>query len=528
MFTNRTILTLIVCAATLCATAQESRTERLPGSEPTDVRSSETRRTLSSNPTADSVLNIRTTIRTYVDTLRIISMHTDTLRQAAELDPNDRRGHYVELHAGAGLGSVEGLGESKYGFIRRDLQHATASGYEKAGLSGVVQLQYAYFFHPSVGIGIGAWLANYTSHGTLSGEFVYPRTATMLDSDNEPYEHHAAIGAWDERQTVHTVGVPVSLQFQAWGKKRGAAGFFFDLGAAPVYTVKSNYHVLSGNIEHYGRYEQWAMTGKPAPELHDVKEFHSITYNGQQAALDVKRFSATAFVDLGLLIRMSQHTDLLLGIYAHYTFLDIQNASLTDIGWKTDDFPNLDMQPYNGILATNCIKGQLHPAEAGVKLGLHWHTPAKPKQHYTYEQHMDTTVRLAERRDTVIIEKVETLSRTEQVQQQIDKLNRIYFAFDSYALNEESKQFLAAIAQQLNTVPNKIVIGGHASKEGTKRHNEQLALNRALTVRRYLISLGVDAKRMIAKEYGSTVPNAINTHNEMSLDRRVEIILQDE
>ena len=548
MFTNRTLLTFIACAATLCISAQDHRTERMSGQEPTDISRSETRQGITGNNSADSVISIRTyEIRTYIDTLRTITMRTDTIRKVANADPNDRKGHYVELHAGVGYGSVMGLGSLDKMLLSREMRYFNAKAQESAGLSGVVQLQYACFFHPSVGIGIGAWMANYTSYSTIDGEFVLPRSAKVIDSSGEPYEHHATISDWRERHTLHTIGVPISLQFQAWGKKRGAAGFFFDLGIAPAYTLLTkdnlltNYHVLSGTVEHWGRYPQWATDGVPAPELHQQHEFQTESYADKKSGLTIKKFTATAFFDIALLIRMSRHTDLLLGVYGQYTFLDIQDArdpetgDLPEIGWKTDAFPNLNMPPYNGMLASrwmdkdkNIMSGNLHPVEAGVKIGLHWHTPFKPKQRFSYEQHMDTTIQLVERHDSIVNERIETLSRAEHIQRQLDKLNRIYFAFDSYALTDDTKQFLADIAAQLQTIPNKVIIGGHASKEGTRRHNEQLAVNRALAVRRYLISLGIEPKRLIAKDYGSTVPNAINTGNEMSLDRRVEIIVLDE
>ena len=559
MFTNRTLIVILTLAASLPALAQRSRTERLAGQEPTEVRHSETRRGIETTGTADSLIEINDLeIRTFVDTLRIIALRTDTIDQTAAQDPNDRRGNYVELHAGGGLGSVTGweyvsipmFGYNGKDFFKKNLPVYELHAQQSAGVSGVAQLQYVCFFHPSVGIGIGGWLASYTSYGTIRGNYVYPVSGANKDSDGEPYEHHADIKAWRERQTIHTVGIPISLQFQGWGKKRGAAGFFFDLGVAPVYTMVdcpylTNYHILEGEIEHWGNYPQWGPGDGSGPELHESHEFKVIKdYPGQKGRLTIRQFAATAFFDLGLLIRLSRHTDLLLGVYGHYSLFDIQTATAQELGWKTNEFPNVVMASYNGMLTglwqeenadknINNINNNtgalpIRPIQAGVKIGLHWHAPFKPKQKFSYEQHLDTAIQLAQRVDTLITSRVETISRTEQVQQQVDKLNRIYFAFDSYALNDDTKQFLAAIAEQLKTIPNKIIIGGHASKEGTQRHNEQLALNRALAVRRYLISLGIDPKRMLAKEYGSTVPNAINTRNEISLDRRVEIIVVDE
>lgn len=521
MCCKRTIIALLILGVTVGLQAQEV----LKGHELTEVRHSEQRHTLPGDiHSVDSLVEVRMLdVRTYVDTIRKVEPHEYTFTQPA--DSMCRRGHYVEIHAGAGIGNVG------YGLLRKDLTHATATGHEQAGISGVVQLQYAYFFVPFVGIGIGAWLDNYTSHGYLQGDFVYP---DQWDSDTDPsdpskpseqYEHHTEVKNWHERQTIHTVGVPISIQFQAWGKRQ-KAGFFMALGAAPTYTVKTDYRVVTGEIEHWGMYRGNA-------EVHNMHEFGSIDYAGTTGKQQIRSFSATPFIDLGLLVKMSPHTDLLLGIYGHYTLLNMQSATLTDIGWKDDRFPKLDVQEYNGILATNCLdnNGALHPWQAGVKIGLHWHSIGKPRT--TKVMRNDTTLQTVERYDSVWATRIDTLERqlmtpAERVQRQIDRLNRIYFAFDSHELSPESMRFLDQIAEQLKTIPNKVLIGGHASKEGTRAHNARLAKYRALMVKYYLVDQGIPATRMKVKDYGSSVHNAINLSDDLSLDRRVEIIVIDE
>ena len=526
MCTKRTLFTLFALMAAWTVSAQEAVTERFAGHELLEVRHAEQRISLPLDTlTLDSLVEVRSLeVRTFIDTLRTISP-----REEVTLIPGDssnRKGHYVEVHLGAGLGNVG------YGFLSKDMNfpdyfpEPKPKGSEKAALSAVVQLQYAYFFHRNVGIGVGAWLSNYTSHGHLSGDFVFSGT-DIIDSDGENYVHHATINRWNERQTIHTVGVPVSLQVQAWGK-RNKAGFFMALGAAPTYTVKTNYHVLSGEIEHWGEYPQ-----RGNAQIHDAHEFHSISYANTIGKNQIMQFGATALLDLGLLVRMSPHTDFLIGIYGHYSILDMQAATTKDIGWKTNEFPKIDMQPYSGILATNTLNadGSLRPWQAGIKFGVHWHSIEKP--HEQIVMHSDTLLQTVERNDSVWTTRIDTLQRfiprqKEQVQQTIDRLNRIYFAFDSYQLTEETKRSLDKIAEQLKTIPNKIILGGHASKEGSKAHNARLAHYRALVVKYYLVDCGIPSTRLIVKEYGSTMRNAINLHEDLSLDRRVEIIVQDE
>lgn len=536
MCTNRIIIAISALAVACCAHAQGHSTQRLSGHELTEVKYAEERISMPGDTLSiDSLVEVRTLeVRTFIDTLRTVTLREDTV--ILPIDSSSRKGHYVQVHLGAGIGNVG------YGFLRKDLvfpniANSMGNCYEATGISGVVQLQYAYFFHQNVGIGVGAWLSNYTSHGhLLSGNFVYP---DMKDSDDkeidgttvkpDTYTHHTDVLGWHERQTMHTVGLPVSLQFQAWGKQ-GKAGFFGSLGVAPAFTVKSNYRVLNGKIAHWGEYPQLDA------EIREKYGFGTKPANNA-GKLNVKQISAAAFVDLGLLVRLSKQIDLLIGVYGQYGFTNVQAIdSLTNIGWKDKDFPNLDVAEYNGILASNCIagtdgKGQLHPWQAGVKIGLHWHSWGKPRKQIT--QFNDTTLQMVERYDSVWTTRVDTIHNTrvrtrETVQKRIDRLNRIYFDFNSYELAQDSKQALDEIAEYLLTVPNKIVLGGHASKEGSAKHNEKLAMNRALAVKKYLVSRGVSAKRMTIKDYGSSVSNALNLSDNLSLDRRVEIIVQDE
>jgi len=75
----------------------------------------------------------------------------------------------------------------------------------------------------------------------------------------------------------------------------------------------------------------------------------------------------------------------------------------------------------------------------------------------------------------------------------------------------------------------RMEIQGHASADGDDDYNLQLSQKRAESVRRYLISRGVDPDRLIAVGYGETRPLSTNrTQDGRSQNRRVEFqILQD-
>jgi len=73
------------------------------------------------------------------------------------------------------------------------------------------------------------------------------------------------------------------------------------------------------------------------------------------------------------------------------------------------------------------------------------------------------------------------------------------FAFDSSEVRLPQPQ-LVAIAKALNGEgsPQRIVITGYTDRLGTTAYNQKLSEQRALGVKNYIVSLGVDAERLIA------------------------------
>jgi peptidoglycan-associated lipoprotein len=82
-------------------------------------------------------------------------------------------------------------------------------------------------------------------------------------------------------------------------------------------------------------------------------------------------------------------------------------------------------------------------------------------------------------------------------------IGEVFFAFDSARLPEGASDELARMAEVAKQNPRaKIVVDGHADPRGTGPYNVGLALRRAQTVQRELISRGVDADRVLLVTYG--------------------------
>ncbi|MDB5203371.1 MAG: OmpA/MotB domain protein [Ferruginibacter sp.] len=92
-------------------------------------------------------------------------------------------------------------------------------------------------------------------------------------------------------------------------------------------------------------------------------------------------------------------------------------------------------------------------------------------------------------------------------------------------LEESSYAVLDELVTYLNRKDDeKIEIGGHTDNVGKAASNLSLSLDRANTVRAYLLTKGIDPDRVTAKGYGMTVPIADNRSAEgRAQNRRTEV-----
>jgi outer membrane protein OmpA-like peptidoglycan-associated protein len=101
----------------------------------------------------------------------------------------------------------------------------------------------------------------------------------------------------------------------------------------------------------------------------------------------------------------------------------------------------------------------------------------------------------------------------------------VFFDFDKAELKKESLPDLKRAAQFLKTNPTlTIEIAGHTDSLGTEDYNTTLSQDRAESVMRYLLSIGVSKDRMRARGYGEAQPVADNATEEgQANNRRVEM-----
>lgn len=104
-------------------------------------------------------------------------------------------------------------------------------------------------------------------------------------------------------------------------------------------------------------------------------------------------------------------------------------------------------------------------------------------------------------------------------------LKNIFFDINKFDLKPESEAELDKIILLLNDNPTlKIQINGHTDSVGKTADNLKLSENRAKSVVNYLITNGIDPKRLSAKGFGASAPLALNrTEEGRALNRRTEM-----
>ena len=106
-------------------------------------------------------------------------------------------------------------------------------------------------------------------------------------------------------------------------------------------------------------------------------------------------------------------------------------------------------------------------------------------------------------------------------------LQDIHFAFDQYALSPKAMKILAGNAEVFRKFPGaKFQIEGHCDERGTSDYNLALGERRAMSARRYLVSLGIQLDHLSTISYGEEMP-ADPRHNETAWtkNRRAHFVI---
>jgi OOP family OmpA-OmpF porin len=106
-------------------------------------------------------------------------------------------------------------------------------------------------------------------------------------------------------------------------------------------------------------------------------------------------------------------------------------------------------------------------------------------------------------------------------------IENLYFYFGHTMLKPESSGSLDKVVEFIKSNPTiALEIAGHTDDEGADDYNLTLSQGRAEAVVQYLVNVGVDSSRLIARGYGETKPiDLAKTKAAKARNRRVEFTI---
>jgi len=109
-------------------------------------------------------------------------------------------------------------------------------------------------------------------------------------------------------------------------------------------------------------------------------------------------------------------------------------------------------------------------------------------------------------------------------------LENIFYDFDKYYIRSDAEPDLNKVVTLMNKYPSMIIeLGSHTDARGRNAYNETLSANRAKSAVDYIVSRGIDSRRIVAKGYGETtsrnhcVDGVTCSEEEHQFNRRTEI-----
>ncbi len=106
-------------------------------------------------------------------------------------------------------------------------------------------------------------------------------------------------------------------------------------------------------------------------------------------------------------------------------------------------------------------------------------------------------------------------------------LETVYFDFDSSRITDLGRETLNLNAEWLIGNPELVVqIEGHCDERGTREYNFALGERRALAVREYLVSKGVNPNNLLIISYGEERPLALGASEDAwAQNRRAQFMV---
>ena len=398
---------------------------------------------------------------------------------------------------------------------------------KRASYFVMAEVGYTYFFHRNVGIGLGVGIhhtgaiAKINDSRTLFGTFdpnYNPNTPTYTsDYDGlDKYDLTYTAKNLKERQNMWAIEVPLVLQFE---KKWGKNGIYAGIGVKGYFPFSTRVGFKDGTIETDKIYDpNLNVLYKKNLETHlDPRDF-----KGNSVKVKM-RYSVDILADFGGIFGIARSTDIYLGVYGSYGFLNIlpkKGINLEQL--MTNDFvlSQIADQYVNTTKKWNLW-------QVGAKVGFHF-LPCKSCGNDEYmndlkRKYMNEMMK--KQKEPIVVTNTveyyyfvptvaqELLDETENnpekkkaIMDLAQSLSNIKILFnldkDIPLLDDNKRMHIDRAVQLLKENPDlKVIISGYTSPEGTKDHNRDLGNRRAIAVKKIFTDKGVPFDQIATQNF---------------------------
>lgn len=413
--------------------------------------------------------------------------------------------HNLQVHIGGGLST---------------LQYHAMDAKWVAGGGAKAEVMYQYKFDKNWGIGAGVGISSLQSAADYS--YHYNEQGLIHPDNNREYTAIVDYSNWREQQNVVNVEIPLRGYYtlpltDRWALETGA-GLTLNI---PVY---NNYKCTGADYTVEGYFPSTNVTYSNLKN-HGFGNYKAEDCKGKN---DLRPVNLTLNLDCGASYSVRDNLSLYAGAYFGYGFINAVAAH------SNQPLHDANARQYVGTLQSDRVQSA-HPIEFGAKVGIHFGLAKRmkkvePQIERITEIQKDTVVMTVReevvkiKHDTVVVkEEVKVVENT--ILDEI--LTSAHFGTGKAEpiFSEDAEGLFTRLKEVMDEDPESvIVVSGHTDNTGSDERNRELGQQRADAFRQALMKHGIDGRRIITANYGSSRPIAPNdTPEGRAQNRRVEV-----
>ncbi len=389
---------------------------------------------------------------------------------------------------------------------------------------------YTHFLNTHWGIATGLELGYCHTKARLDPNTVF--ASYEVDSEGNAFEYRVKTKAYQERQNLYAVNIPLLLQFQSSSKHK--AQFYSLAGVKLSLPVSSRYKTHADEISAAGYYPDVnaEITNLPA------HGFGTLTNWKKEGAYNFNLAYALS-AEAGTKLRLSTRSYLYAGLYVDYGLNDLKKEQ----GYAallTYHPTALDQSQATGAFSLASTTGEVSLLAYGIKLRMSFSSIKKKKAVKPLPVQNELPVQPLAPVKTEEQPKKDTASTPVIKAEHTEKPVRSTFTEAEEAILKRSIHFSkvgdttlsAAIKTQADSLAaiilrnphTSLVIEGHTCELGNDAINSRVGRARANSVATYFKEKGIDAARLQVISKGADEPLVPNTTEaNRKLNRRVVI-----